>query len=389
MLEDGLQDSDADRNLVRLVSVLRQLQQAGALRGELNTLVGQLDAASDSAGVRQTLKSLLPDVVRTHAVRERQVLSLPNRAIVSRRAPSGTGASTLNWGVLNATSQQPEQPSRTLWLDLQTEDAQQDDTGGFDGFDASGRGLTLGVGFDLSDDWYLGLSAGTHTADVDTDFFGDDDIDLDDYAVTLSYTRGVHSLSVGYARTTTTTDRERLLVINTDTGRRIIPLQSDIDADQDSWLLGYSALMSGDGVFSWSPSISLGRSTLRTDDYTERGPNSVAFAVETDDATQVVGSVGVDASWFLSRGAWTFIPSAGVALEHDFKAEATETLSRFRNTALTFVTEGYSIEENRWRLHAGLTAYYYDAFSVGLSHQAQRKNDYHFNATTLSLQVRF
>ena len=76
------------------------------------------------------------------------------------------------------------------------------------------------------------------------------------------------------------------------------------------------------------------------------------------------------------------------AVDHDFKAEVTVTRSRINQSDLRFITEGYDIEETRFRFGAGLSAMWGESLSLSLGYEGHRKGDYHYDGVILNLQTK-
>jgi outer membrane autotransporter protein len=396
-IEDSLTaGDDPQQNLVRLVSVLRQLQTNNQSLGDLAETTSILDRLIQRSRVLTTLRTLLPDVVRHHALRERRPFNTTQTRKSSQKqarrskamdyaALSNYGGDVLNW----ADSSDTFEASYDLWLQAYADDASQDDADGLGGFDSSGNGVAVGIDYSISERWSVGVNLGRGLTEVTTDIFGDDEVDSLEYGASLSYTFDAHTLMFSLNQSDAETERLRYIVLFPDSGPRFFGLSSEIDSGQTSASLAYSGYFELNPGFSFAPFISLSHAELTTDDYVETGNGTMALAVTTDDEVQVVGATGVTFAWDRQLGEnWLLTPSVGAAFEHDFKADATQTLSRFRNTPLTFATQGYGIEENRWRFSAGLGFYHRNEVAISLSYEGHRKGDYSYDAAIISFQVK-
>ena len=383
------------QNLQRLVTTLRALADRGVLTGSLQSIADQLDASSQPAAVRAALRTLLPEVARSHFLRENR----RTRANPQRRHGGGlrfldTAAASrdrLTWASTAAppASERRHRATTDVWLQGWTDEASQDDEDGLDGFDATSRGLKVGFDRSLSERWSAGLSLGRFDNEIDSDRLGQDDQDGDEIAASVFYSWGVHGLAFNYSYARLDTQRSRAVVVDTEAGLRRFLLNSDIDADQQIANLGYSAYLRRDGDWSFSPFASLTYANLATDDYQEFGPgDTLALTVTTKDEEQLIAAAGVSVSFEYFTDNWAIVPSVTLSFEHDLRADPTIATSTFRDTPLSFDTVGFEIEESRWQYALGLTFLHRDGFGIGLTYDGHRKDNYASDAAILSLQIR-
>ena len=379
---------DSQRNLLRLVILLRRLQASDTLPTELADVVDALDAADpQTLSAARTLRTLLPSVNRLQTVKDRV-----------RPAKRYIGAMRLNdprtggrWGRLRRfESADGVEPKRwQLWLDAHQDDSEQDDKDGFDGFSAESDSVSAGVEFELTKALNLGLNLGRYDTDLTSDVFGEDQQDSTDAALSLSYRHNNHVFSTSVAYTSTDTERIRGVIVGAPTGLRAIRLDADIDADQRSISLGYAGMLFEGDHWQFSAVVSGSYAVLDTDDYVEQGPDGFTLNVKTETSKQVLGAAGGDMSWSLFRGGWLIAPHLTAAVEHDFRADPITTVSRFRDTGPRFKTEGFAVEETRFRYGAGIYFLHERGFGLGLHYDGLRKDDYRYDAATISLQMRF
>ena len=209
--------SDGQRNLLRLVILLRRLQASDALPTELADAVNTLDAADPQASnTVRALRTLFPSVNRLQTVKDRV-----------RPAKRYLGAMRLNdprsggrWGRLRRfESADGAEPKRwQLWLDAHLDDSEQEDKDGFDGFSAESDSVAAGVEFELTQALNLGLNVGRYDTDLTSDVFGEDQQDSTDASLSLSYRHNNHVFSTSVAFTSTDTERVRGVIIGTPTG---------------------------------------------------------------------------------------------------------------------------------------------------------------------------
>lgn len=382
-------ERDHRGNLARLVTALRQARVSDT--GELANVYGRLNASE--AGPRDVvrgLRSLLPDVTRLGFVRQRRSLAsqLPALSGGRNESPSADLPAFTYFNYLDEKSAEND-GARGWWLQGWGEEARQDDADGFDGFDARFSGVSAGLYYEISPLLTASISAGLFEGNVDSQAFGEDDQEGNDYSVSVAYTHGAHSVSVGASYEPMQIDRLRVIRINTGSGPRRIPLWSRFDTEQASLSLAYThSFILGDSVLI-SSTAGLSYARLRTDDYTEVGGGSLSLSVQTEDEVQVVGGVGLDASWFAQVGAWSVLPSVGIAFDHDFRADPTRTSATFRGHSFRFGTEGYDVEQGRWRASIGLQIQHANGVGVGVSYIGHRRDDYRYDAVVISLQGRF
>ena len=386
VLEDSIpQAPDPKDNVRRLVELLRDIERRG---GDPGGIVADLDRNQNLQQVASSLRSILPDVARLHALRER-VSPLPSS--MRHRSPTESRSEAIQSSfspVLWLDSQATYQPNTYFWLQAFSDDAEQDDSDGINGFKSDSRGFTLGFDRELTERWTAGISMTRASGTIESDVFGEDDTTTQSFDLSLSYQRGQHSWNFDVTHSSGDVDRERFMFINTGTEIRRFRLLSDIDTDQTGLSLGYSSFFTRDSGFAVSPFASLRYATLKTDDYQERGINNVSLDVQTDDEEQLVGTIGLSASWGIFGDQWIWSPYVNAAVDHDFKAEVTVTRSRINQSDLRFITEGYDIEETRFRFGAGLSAMWGESLSLSLGYEGHRKGDYHYDGVILNLQTK-
>ncbi len=404
-------NADNRRNLEGLVAAIRSLQSGGGTSGNLAAVVAHLQTLTDAGTANRGLAALLPEVSRQQILRDRrhQRAGLPPpsaRRLTSR--PNSTARNrqqTLAWSNLvwlttgTGTAANPAAPPPKLdadvWLQGWYDDAVQDNRQGLEGFDAYGTGYSGGIDFNLSDNLALGLEAGRYRADVDSDLFGEDETTSNSWGASLYYSTDhewfgqpvYQSWRLHYSHSRSSIDRRRLMLVLLDDTLRGIQLTSDIDAETDSsginWALSFNA-----GDFVLQPYLAIEYSNLSTDDYLENGGGSLNLFVSSADEEQLVGTLGAALSRQYFAGNWMIAPSISAAFEHDFRADPTVTLSRFRGTDASFSTRGYAIEENRWRYSVSIGFYHTADWGISVSYQAQQKDDYRYQGAALSLQAK-
>ncbi|NOX51068.1 MAG: autotransporter outer membrane beta-barrel domain-containing protein [Gammaproteobacteria bacterium] len=386
--------SDPNANLSRLMRALRHLQQNNPSVDGRNEVLNILDNASNAQQVRRSLRSLLPEVTRQNMLRERSVPAFNSRRTKHiSRLPTGERSaylqpfsSNLVW--LDSTDRY--QPTTDFWLQTWVDQGTQDDADGFDGFDSESRGFAIGVDYNLSENLALGISAGRNNGEVSSDIFGDDEQYSNEIAVAVFYEQGIHSFSGSFKHSKSEVDRERIIIVDTDTASRSFRLNSDFQSTQNTLSLGYSLFLTHSDSFTFSPYLLATYSHLAIDNYIERGRGSLALIVETDNEAQLIGTLGANMSWSWAVGEWLVAPHIGVAIERDFRADVTTTFSRFSDapTSLRFQTTGYNVEQNRWRYAFGISALHTKNVSVSINYEGQRKSDYKYDAAIINLRIR-
>ena len=402
-IEDSLdQAPNQQQNLTQLAQLFRNLQSAGLPGGELSTVLDQLDASANPTLVRRSLRNLLPDVTRQNAVKQRlgntaraRKSILGNTHAINYHRPTTKPTSTssiLNFDNYQAISATPNAATQVdWWLQTWADDARQDDQDGFDGFDASQTGVALGADIVIDDHITLGINIGQSSGEVDSDSFGKDEIDGREYALTASYSKANHTLSAQLARTTQEIDRARLMVIETETQLRAFQLTADIDATLVTSALNYSYSFApkdwSTRTLTFTPFISLTHVATQTDDYQERGSDTLSLGVKTDDESQLASTIGGSLSWAYFKQNWAILPSISLAWDHDIQSDPTVTTSHFRDTLITFNTEGYEIDADRLRFALGISFLHRNNVGIGLSYQGERKGNYQYDGLIFNIQV--
>ena len=382
---DGAKDPRG--NLRRLVDNLGDIQGTHRPDGNLSQVVGVLTADDNPVNVRDGLRNLLPEVGRHTALRERKG---PYRAFrPTHRSTTPTPAPRSSWSTVKwlTTGEESYRGSTQIWVQTWVDDATQDDAESLNGFDSNGRGFTLGIDQSLTPKLSLSLTVGAAEGNIDSNVFGEDDLDSDDYSIYLNYAMGKHNVSLGLSRALNETERDRIIIVSTPDGPRVFPLQSEFDSEQQAVSFAYSSSFEGADNLSISPFLGVTYAKLSTDDYIERGGGDLNLSVVTDDESQLLGGLGVTFSWALFGKRWLLSPSISAAVEHDFKSDSTTTFSHFRDTPIRFTTQGYDIERTRWRFGAGIGALFGENVNLNLSYQGHRKGDYTYDSVILSLQL--
>ncbi len=377
--------TDGQRNLLRLVVALRRLQQADALPQELADVVADLDA-TDPASVTaiRTLRSLLPDVNRLQIVRDRAAVARASLGLHDHQRAA-------QWGRFGAreSATGADRDRLQLWVERLEDDAEQRARDGFDGFDADTAGTSIGLEYELTENLSANIRLGNYDATVVSDVFGRDRQDGREASLGIGYRLGDHHLSATFSAVATDTNRTRGVIVNAPSGLRFLRLQADIDATQNALSLGYAGILASGDYWQLSPYAGATYARLETDDYEERSSSGSRLQVSSETEVQVLGSAGLSMSWHAIRGGWLFAPQLSAAVEHDFRADPTVTTTRLGNAAPRFQTEGFDIEETRFRFGAGMHFMHERGFGVGLYYDGQRKGDYRYDAAIISLQMTF
>ncbi|MEM7099884.1 MAG: autotransporter outer membrane beta-barrel domain-containing protein [Pseudomonadota bacterium] len=398
--------SRPDPNLNRLGSTLRALQSLGATRGDLIDVVNELEMASSPELVRRALRTLLPAINRSAAIRQRVTDNRwRNRKSDTQRLRRSTKsnsnqvlrATALNYSWYAAPSEQNTNTGvapdkiKNIWLQTWTDSAEQDDQDFFDGFEATQTGVALGLDLAITENLDFGVSIGRYSGEVDSNIFGEDQSNGTQLGVYVARSYGNHTISAQLNNSRDQIDRERLMIVLTETQPRTFLLTSDIDSQQIGYSIDYSYSFLPDlhstSSFMFSPFASVAYAEIQTDNYIERGSETLSLSVETQDEEHLSGTIGATLGWAYFHTNWTVMPSLTLAFEHDFQADPTVTTSRFRDTTLTFDTEGLELEENRWRYNLGLSLIHRNNIGIGFSYQGQRKGDYRYDGVVLNLQI--
>ncbi len=387
--------TDPRRNLHNLVNALRDAHVTD--RGELATVVDRLEAADAAPrDVILTLRSLLPDVSRQKSLLRRtrlhegptHLLRLVNdRPSAAQQSPDLPNYLPILR--LNDDQRANADPKRSLWLHTYTDSGDQEDDGELEGFEASSWGIAIGADYDLTDRLTIGGSAGHFDGNVDSAQFGEDNQDGEQYGLTMTYAVDRHAFQLAYTYATTDTQRERILIVRTADGFRRLLLESDIESTQQHWSFSYASAFELGDANLLSPTLGLRHSRLATDDYVERGGDSLSLSVDTESETQLTATTGLDLSRLIARGDWYLAPSIGASIDYDLSSDPTTTLSRFRDRQFLFTTQGLDTDRFRWRVHAGLSAAHRGGFSLSIALARDGADDYRNLSAALSLQSRF
>ena len=74
---------------------------------------------------------------------------------------------------------------------------------------------------------------------------------------------------------------------------------------------------------------------------------------------------------------------------HDFESDPTRTSAQLRGTRLSWQSSGYTVAETRLRFGLGVQLQHDNGVSVGLAWDAERNDDYEFDAAILSVHASF
>ena len=376
-----------ERNFIELARAL-DAAAAGA-SGELADVARLLAIAQSRDAIRNAFRALLPELARHQVLKQQRAHRRPGRRVEGSRGTPILLASVDASGIDAAPLEATKQPRTGLWLQAWADRAEQDDRDDINGFESDTSGISIGLDRAFTENWTLGLSIARQTGDVDSERFGQDDLESFEVSAYTSLSAGhnVFSATLGFADSET--DRERTVVITTDAGNRAFGLVSDVNSERLAGSLSWTGIYSNQAALTLSPFASVGFSRLQTDDYVESGAGNLSLLVETDDEDELIGSAGVSLGMSRVTGNWLLAPNVTVAFEHDFKTDATRTLSRFRDTRFGFESSGLSVEENRWRFSVGFQALHVQGFAISLALETHRKDDYHYDAAIIGVQTQF
>ncbi len=362
-----------------LTQLARYLERA--TQGELAEVGTLLRGEQNREQLLRNLRALRPAIGRAQARRYLRTSRLPPRQ-AHRRLRGPLLASIESESELPA----PDPAGVSWWVLATIDDAEQDSDAELDAFDADSRSVSLGVERTFGA-YQVGLSTAYLDADVDSRRLGDDEIRALQVSLALSRTFGEHVLAANVGYTDSRTDRLRNVPIQTMNGIRAFALTSDIDAEQFAVSLGWSRSVEVSERLSLTPTANLAYSRLTTQDYVERGAGNLGLDVATEDTEQLIASLGLHLSYFTEVGDWLLAPSLSIGVDHDLQSDAISSTSRFRGTDFRFVTDGFAIEETRWRVGLGLQLLTLSGFGVSVALEAQRKDDYSSNVAVIGLQA--
>lgn len=220
-----------------------------------------------------------------------------------------------------------------------------DDTDNEEGFDFDTLGVTAGLDYRFSDDFFLGLAFGYANTDIDLDNNGGG-LDTDGYSVTLygSYYRNDSFYvdgSLTYGHNDHDQDR-RIQYALTDTDPGTPDMQSvtvdqtlfaDYDSDQLAVALGTGYQWNQRG-FTFGPTGRLQYVNAEVDGYRERAANSdpgSGWTVSLDDQNfeSLTLSLGGQASYAWSQTWGVLVPQINVDWVHEFKDDTRFITGRF------------------------------------------------------------
>lgn len=355
--------------------------------GELAQVATLIRNTVSLANVITTLRALRPELGRGQVLRKlaHPRFGRPNRTVLPSKQKNLSPNLLLQHSYALTNVGSDNNGPIQLWSQVWIDDAEQDDRDNIDGFDARSRGLTFGLDRTFG---RLGLGAqvATSTGTTESDLFGEDDVDSIEFGVNANWSIDDHLLSASITYTDSELDRLRVIAIPTQTELRLFRLTSTIDSTQWAATVGWSGHWEIGDAWAVAPFTAFSYAQLETDDYLEQGAGNLSLGVATDDEQQSVGTIGASLSYLSGRGNWLISPSITFAYEHDFKADATQTQSRFLGTNFRFASRGYSITENRVRVSAGLQLANLNGWGFSLSLETQRKDDYAYNAAIIGVQ---
>ena len=371
-------DQDKLGNLIRLAVYLEGL--SGTAQGETADLIDNLRSAS-AERVRESLRSLIPELAAHHVLRR-------SFARPRLRRDDDVHAASVSSFVHWLNSDGEYQSTTGLWLQGFSDSSEQNDRDDVNGFESDSRGFTLGFDRSVADGVALGIMFSRVDTEVDSNRFGRDDVTVDEYSAYTAFFWGRQYFSMNLAYSDNVTDRLRPIIIPILDVPVVVPLASEITSKQWATSASYGFTLSRRG-WRFGPFASLAYAELTTDDYVERSTRELSFIVETDTEETLIAGVGFGLGYDYLGDSWIVAPSFQLAVERDLKADPTTSFSTIRGTAFGFDSSGYSIEETRVRYGVGLNLIHISGFSASIYYDAERKNDYSYQAGIIGVQYDF
>jgi outer membrane autotransporter protein len=283
-------------------------------------------------------------------------------------------------------SVQQEQPTYGIWLDGFGKWGNQDEDGGFTGYDYEVYGATLGVDRMFHDRYIAGISIGYSDTDIEVDRDqGDGGIDTVYGSLYGSYytKRGYIDAVLSYG--SQDYDNKRRIIIGS--------IQREARSDHDGNL--YSAFAEGGyniDINAWvlQPFASLQYLYLDEEGFAEKGAGSVNLIIDDRETESLVSELGLRVSHVWKLNSSLLIPEVSVAWNYDYDIDDRTITTSFEGAPNSaFSIDGQSVEQSGVTVGTGITLMTKGGLITSVKYNGEFQEDYQAHGVIGELRYEF
>ncbi|MCK9195930.1 MAG: autotransporter domain-containing protein [Syntrophales bacterium] len=411
--------ADRDYGASDLVSILTENQRAianmlsplaNSASGDLDTVLGKIDALTTDAQVAAAFDQLAPIAGMAQTNMTSGVASFQNSNVTSRLGDLRAGVQGFSFqGLENLDLLYANSSRKPFLLASNSDDLQgmipvapdpnwgffvrgnlvlgdQKDTAGQRGYDFRNGGLTLGTDYRFSENFVGGALFGMNTAKSWINDAGST-VKLD------GYTLGFYGT---YFRKSFYLDGQASYGWNNfDNNRRIVFPGIDRTATA-SPSGGQATAYGGTGYDfsfgSWTigPALTFQYLWMSINGYAESGADSLNLQVDRQTTESYQGSAGVKGAWNWTKDKLRVVPRLWGFYRHEFGNVNPATIASLAQGSSAFTIESVAPERNFFSIGAGLNVHWTDRVLAYLNYEAQLgQSAYSAQSITLGLRLQF
>ncbi|MBA4397598.1 MAG: hypothetical protein C0394_09500 [Syntrophus sp. (in: bacteria)] len=389
-------------------SVSRMLNPlANSASGDLNTVLGRIDALTTNAQVGAAFDQLSPIAGVAHTVMTSGAASFQTGNASSRLGDLRLGVRGFsshgleNVAFLSAQSyRQPfhlagssddlrgmipaaSDPRWGLFVRGNLALGDQKDTLGQRGYNFKNGGLTVGTDYRFSEHFIGGALFGMNTAQAWINDAGST-VKLDGYTLGIygTYFRKAFYIDAqaGYGWNSFTNSR-RIVFPGIDRTAAASPSGDQVTAYGGT---GYDFRF---GPLTIGPALTFQYLWMGMGGYTESGADSLNLRVDRQTTESYQGSAGIKGAWNWTKDELRIVPRLWGFYRHEFGNVNPATIASLARGSSAFTIESVAPERNFFNLGAGVNVYWTDRFLIYLSYEAQLGQSA-YSAQNITLGVR-
>lgn len=257
----------------------------------------------------------------------------------------------------------------------------QDNVNDGNGYDTKTYGLVLAYDRPINVNTRIGASFGYANSTVDGNR-SSGETDIDSYQLTgyLNYLPGPWYIQGALTAGVDRYDGKRQIVFP---GVNRVA-KSDYDGQHYSALVSAGNHFYFDNAVTVTPFVSLERSLIEVDGYTERGAGDANHRVDDEDYNFTQSGLGVKIERIIQSGASTYSPEVHAKWLHDFSDTTTEQTAVLASGGPAFKVEGIKQDRDLYNVGAGITFLSCNCGSDKNSWTVKGQYDYKWNESDYS-----
>ncbi len=252
--------------------------------------------------------------------------------------------------------------------------AEQDNTSGVAGFEATTYGVAIGADTAIDDRYRAGGSFAYATSEIDGSGAGESTAEIDSYQFTAygDYTGKNYyaEASLGYAYNKNLVSRV-IDFMGTDT-----KASGDYGSSQfiASFNTGVPLQMHGTAYFT--PTAGIAWTHVISESYTETGAGGLNQTVDIDDIDVLLGSLGAKMHTQIRYHGGYLVPNIHGSMSYDFIGDNTTATATYTGGGAAFTVEGADVEQFGGNLGFGFTYESGNFWTIGANYDADMKSGF-------------